>query len=281
MREAVSVESSGEWLPGDLFLPADLGHERIPAIVICHATGSRRSADFEMSQWFSDRGYAVLTFDWRGCIGDPSPRDVIPARVAEDLRAGVTYLQGRSDIDPDRIGVLGRGLGGAFAVIASAADPRIAATICFSGFGDFSRRTALVLGIDAWEEIRSSSEKTINAGHLLGTHPRSAAPPANSFDFSIESVRALFECRPEDVVGDIAPRPLLIVHAADDAMFPRVEAVSIFAKASPQAELAFIDTSDHMEMYRGLNDLVYEASMSRCGWFFGRHLGIRTERTSS
>ena len=279
MREAVTVESSGEWLPGDLFLPE--GHdERIPAIVICHATGSRRATDFEMSQWFGQRGYAVLTFDWRGCIGDPSPRDLFPARIAEDLSAAVTFLQERTDVDPRKIGVLGRGLGGGFAMFAAADDSRIAATICFSGFGDFSRRTALVLGIDAWEEIRSTSAMTVNAAHLLGTH-HIGARPSNSFEFTMASVRALFECRPEDVVRAIAPRPLLIVHAADDAMFPRFEAVSLYVKASPEAELEFIETSDHMEMYPGLNERIYETTMSRCDSFFRRHLAIRTERHSS
>ena len=271
MREAVVVESSGESLPGDLFLPERRGDELVPAIVLCHATGSRRSTDFEMSQWLCDRGYAVLTFDWRGCVGDPSPRDLFPLQIAGDLRAGISYLQGRVDVEADKIGILGRGLGGAFAVMAAAADARVAATICFSGFGDFSRRTALVLGIDAWQQIRTTDAETVNAAHLLGTHPVGTSAP-NSFELSIDSVRALLACRPEDVVGAIAPRPLLILHAADDAMFPRSEAVSLYAKASLDAELEFVDTSDHMEMYPGTNPRVYEATMARCDEFFRRHL---------
>jgi len=271
MRETVVVESTGESLPRDLYLPEHRGDQRVPAIVLCHATGSRRSTDFEMSQWLSDRGYGVLTFDWRGCIGDPSPRDLFPQRIAEDLRAGISYLQERVDVDADKIGILGRGLGGAFAVMAAAADTRVAATICFSGFGDFSRRTALVLGIEAWQQIRTTDATTVNAAHLLGTHPV-GTPSPNSFEFSIESVRALMACRPEEVVGSIAPRPLLIIHASDDAMFPRSEAVSLYAKASLDAELAFIDTSDHMEMYPGPNPGVYEATMARCDDFFRRHL---------
>jgi fermentation-respiration switch protein FrsA (DUF1100 family) len=79
-------------------------------------------------------------------------------------------------------------------------------------------------------------------------------------------------CRPEDVVGTIAPRPLLILHAADDKMFPRSEAVSLYAKASRGAELEFVDTSDHMEMYPGANPRVYVAAMTRCDEFFRRHL---------
>jgi dienelactone hydrolase len=286
MREAVSVESAGELLPGDLFVPDHRGDDRFPAIVLCHATGTRRPTDFQMSQWFCDRGYAVLTFDWRGCVGEPSPRGLFPAKIAEDLSAGVTYVRRRPDVDADKLGLLGRGLGGGFAVLAAAADSRIAATVCLSGFGDFSRRTALVLGIEEWEKIRAdvladpatNGSKAVNAAHLLGVHPRSdhreaaKAAPANSFDFTMDSVRALFACTPEDVVGDIAPRALLVIHAAADAMFPRSEAVSIYAKAAAAAELAVIDTSDHMEMYPGRNERVYTDTMSRCDSFFQRNL---------
>jgi dienelactone hydrolase len=150
-----------------------------------------------MARWLCDRGFAVLTFDWRGCVGAPSPRAVLPDRIAEDLCAGVTYLQSRPDIEPTRIGVLGRGLGGGFAVLAAASDTRIAATVCFSGFGDFSRRTALHLGVEVWDQIRA-------------------------------------------------------LVAAD--------------------EHATVDATDHMEMYPGRNDSVYNHTMNCCEDFLRRHL---------
>jgi dienelactone hydrolase len=282
MRETVTVPSAGELLPGDLCVPDGGTHDRFAAIVLCHATGARRPADFQMARWLCDRGYAVLTFDWRGCVGAPSPRAVLPDRIAEDLCAGVTYLQSRPDIDPTRIGVLGRGLGGGFAVLAAASDTRIAATVCFSGFGDFSRRTALHLGVEVWEQIRAliaaDEHSTVDAAVLLGVPaPISAGGPElprspNSFAFTAESVQALFGCRPEEVVRDVAPRPLLVIHATGDAMFPRSEAVSIYAKARAGAELVFVDATDHMEMYPGRNDSVYNHTMNCCEDFLRRHL---------
>jgi hypothetical protein len=208
---------------------------------------------------------------------------VIPEQIAEDLRAGISYLHSRPDIDPARIGVLGRGLGGGFAVLAAADDTRIAATVCFSGFGDFARRTALHLGVDAWEKIRTQvadDRSTLDAAALLGVHsPASAgdaepALPPNSFDFTAASVGALFACRPEDVARQIAPRALLIIHPSDDAMFPRSEGISIYAKASQGAELSFVETTDHMEMYPGRNDRVYTDTMNRCDAFLRRHFAL-------
>jgi dienelactone hydrolase len=281
MREKVTVESAREHLPGDLFVPDEHGSQSFPAIVLCHATGSRRAADFQMARWLCDRGYAVLTFDWHGCVGEPSPRSVMPEQVADDLRAGVTYLLGRPEVDPARIGMFGRGLGGGFVLLAAAADTRVAATVCYSGFGDFARRTALHLGVDAWDRIRAQiadEQSTVNAAVLLGVHAPGAvsadAPPLpNSFEFTAASVRALFDCRPEDVAARIAPRPLLIVHPTADAMFPRAEAISIYAKSAEHTELSFVETSDHMEMYPGRNDRVYNDAMTRCEAFFRRQLG--------
>jgi hypothetical protein len=59
-------------------------------------------------------------------------------------------------------------------------------------------------------------------------------------------------------------------------MFPRAEAISIYAKATDHTELSFVETSDHMEMYPGRNDRVYNEAMHRCEVFFRRHLGEPT-----
>jgi fermentation-respiration switch protein FrsA (DUF1100 family) len=108
-----------------------------------------------------------------------------------------------------------------------------------------------------------------------GGHTASAteAPrPVKPFEFSMESVRALLAFKPEAVVSRIGPRALLVIHAAEDSMFPRSEAISIYAKASEPSELEFIDTTDHMEMYSGLNEKIYEETMSKCHEFLVRHL---------
>jgi dienelactone hydrolase len=282
VRAAVAVPSSGEVLPGDLYSPARAADRVDSAIVLCHATGSRRATDDAMAQWLCARGHAVLTFDWRGCVGEPSPRSVMPSAIADDLRAAVTFLQGHDGIDARRIGLFGRGLGGGFAVMAAAADPRIAATVCFSGFGDFSRRTALHLGVEEWARIRDEvrcdpagdSNATVAATRLLGSHTSVSAGTAapNPFEFTAESVRALLACRPEEVVHHIAPRPLLIVHATGDAMFPRSEAISLYARCGEGAELAFVETDDHMDMYPGRDERVYEAAMARSDDFLRRQL---------
>jgi len=203
-------------------------------------------------------------------------------RVVEDLIAGISFLATHPSIDPDRLGIIGRGLGGGFAVQAAANDERIKAAICFSGFGDFSRRTALVSGIDHWEQLRRDVRNGkrsggIPTGRVLGSMGHSAGGaevkrPVKPFEFSMESVRALLAFKPEEVVSRIGPRALLVIHAAEDSMFPRSEAISIYAKSSEPSELEFIDTTNHMEMYSGLNDRIYQETMSKCDAFFVRYL---------
>src|SRR3970282_2717546 len=77
-----------------------------------------------------------LCFDYRGW-GDSKGDQrgwVMPTWQAEDIRNGITYLQTRPDIDPDRIATYGSGgTGGGNAVYVAAIDPRVKCAVCYLG----------------------------------------------------------------------------------------------------------------------------------------------------
>src|SRR5262249_41833747 len=55
------------------------------------------------------------------------------ASFADDVRAQVAYLRGRSDIDPQRIALVGHSEGGMIAPMVAAADPQLAAIVLMAG----------------------------------------------------------------------------------------------------------------------------------------------------
>lgn len=63
-------------------------------------------------------GYGVLLLDPRGQGG--SEGDLVRWAGDRDLIAGATYLQGRSDVDPDRVGGFGSSVGGEILLVAAA-----------------------------------------------------------------------------------------------------------------------------------------------------------------
>jgi fermentation-respiration switch protein FrsA (DUF1100 family) len=55
----------------------------------------------------------------------------------------------------------------------------------------------------------------------------------------------MFDFRAEDVVGKIAPRPLLLIHAANDSVTPTEQSVEMFKRAGQPAELHLFSGLDH------------------------------------
>jgi uncharacterized protein len=63
--------------------------------------------------------------------------------------------------------------------------------------------------------------------------------------FPAETAQSMFDFRAEDVVGKIAPRPLLLIHAADDSVTPTEQSIALFARAGQPAELHLFSGVDH------------------------------------
>ena len=121
VSEDVTFQNGPVRLAGTVTVPKGAG--RHPAVILIHgAGGTIPTRDFGYwSSYFSGHGVAVLAFDKRG--GGASTGDANTATyedLADDVLAGLTYLQSRSDIDPDRIGFYGTSNGGYIAPLAAA-----------------------------------------------------------------------------------------------------------------------------------------------------------------
>jgi dipeptidyl-peptidase-4 len=113
-----------------LFLPKDLKPgERRPAIVFVHGGPVRQMLlgyhymqfyhwAYGINQWLANQGYVVLSVNYRSGVGyGRSFRNAANTggrgnAEYQDVLAGGKYLQTRSDVDPDRIGIWGLSYGG-------------------------------------------------------------------------------------------------------------------------------------------------------------------------
>lgn len=140
---AVTVPSAGEELSGLLFAPTGGGPH--PAVVLaggwCYV---KELAQPSFARAFVERGLAALIIDYRhfgGSTGTPR-QHIDPWRQIEDYRNAISFLQGRSDIDPERIGVWGISYSGGHALILAAIDERVRAAV------------SIVPVIDGWDNLR-------------------------------------------------------------------------------------------------------------------------------
>ena len=130
VTEPVSFISGGETLVGRLVVPAGLQNGRLAAVVIAGGqTCVKEQMAERCARRLAEHGYAGLAFDFRG-FGESGgrPRDYESSvRKIEDLRSALSFLAGRSAIDPGRLAALGIGVGAGHVAVEAADDPRVAA----------------------------------------------------------------------------------------------------------------------------------------------------------
>jgi dipeptidyl aminopeptidase/acylaminoacyl peptidase len=153
MPESVTFPAKdGQIAHGQLFLPRDRGASaQRPAVLFFHG-GPRRqmllgfhpmdaySWMYALNQYFAAQGYIVLSVNYRGGIGYGldyrEAKDFGPDGASEvnDLLGAVAYLQGRSDVDPKRLGIWGGSYGGLMTALGLSRAPDVfAAGVDYAG----------------------------------------------------------------------------------------------------------------------------------------------------
>lgn len=125
-------------LAGTLYLPPTAPQTRLPGIVLCHdATplGRRLALHELLARALMERGYAVLTFDFRGVGDSQTPmrlENFSDLDFAQDIRAAVSFLSEQSVIDPSRLFAVGHAFGAGVAMQAGLQDERIKRVVSLS-----------------------------------------------------------------------------------------------------------------------------------------------------
>ncbi len=237
MEERVSFVSEGLKLAGVLHTPPGRRPgEALPALLVLHGFGSTKDSggSIAAARMFEGFGYAALRFDMRGCGESDGERGrVICLEQVEDTRNALTFLAARADVDARRIGVMGQSFGAAVAVYTAGIDRRVAACISAGGWGDGEKKFKKQHeSPEAWKKFTSMLEEGRRRREQTGESIRVPRydivpiPPAlrgnvaagSAMEFPFEVVESMYAFRANDVVGNIAPRPLLLLHPANDSV---------------------------------------------------------------
>ena len=271
-EDIVGIPSAGLKLHGALGVPQGLRPpERRAAFLVLHGFGGNceSAGVIQPTRVLSEFGYVTLRFDMRGCgkSGGEFGR-VICLEQVEDLGHALTFLARHPAVDPDRIGVIGSSFGGAIAVYGAGTNPRIAAVISNGGWGHGERKfRGQHRSPEAWakftamlEEGRAHRARTgqslmVPRGDIVPIPDRvrqnldrqkvEMLAPNSVEKFPAETAQSMFDFRAEEVVGKIAPRPLLLIHAANDSVTPTEQSVEMFKRAGEPTELHLFSGLDH------------------------------------
>ena len=170
-------------LTGDLYTPKDPAEEKLPAIAISGPFGAvKEQASGLYAQTLAERGFITLAFDpsYTGESGG-EPRNVASPDInTEDFSAAVDYLSNRTDVDSDKIGILGICGFGGFGLNAAAMDTRIKATVTSTMY-DMTRVSARGY-FDAMDEnarytLKENLNKQRTEDFKNGTYAKAAGLP--------------------------------------------------------------------------------------------------------
>ena len=177
--ERVAVTTSDSLELAAWYVPSDNG-----AAVVLYPGADRKKE----ARMLIRHGYGVLLLEPRGQGG--SEGDVVRWAGDRDLLAGAAYLQGRADVDADRIGAIGFSIGGETLLETAAQSPAFRAVVS-EGAGERAGQTDTTGPLSFL--IDSSQALTTAAITVFSNH----GPPPPIVDR----------------IGLIAPRSVMLIHA--------------------------------------------------------------------
>lgn len=263
MQQRVTFESDGWSLAGVVHVPDDLADgEQRPAVICLHGFGGSKDGPSHVGEasLYESFGYVSFRFDMRGCGESGGVRGwLLCHEQVVDTRSALTWLAAQPYVDPAAIAVSGQSMGGAIALYTGGVDERVAAVISVGGWGNGARKLeGQHPGEGEWERflgmLEQGRQMKAETGETLMVkrwdivpvpeHLRALLPADRIMDLPIDTAQSIYDFRPDDVIGGIDPRPLLIYHGANDSVTPTSEPLELFRRANGVPELAILK-GDH------------------------------------
>jgi uncharacterized protein len=284
----INFFSEGYKLDGTIYLPDDYKPgEKRPAII--PNSGYQGINEFYpklFARNLTEAGYVCLGFDYRGFAKSEGFQGrVILDEQVEDIRNAITFLSLQDEVDSERIGLLGWGMGASNVVRVTAKDKRVKAVAALNGFYDGERWLRSIHSYIEWKEILKmvveDRKQRVLTGKSKLADPFIHYPldPATA-DYVNKELRvfsafgnqavlqftdSILDLKTETAVKDVKV-PIFIAHGKDNLLHPVDEAYSLYEAANEPKQLYIIDGKHNDFMYH--EDEVFQDMIAQIKTFF-------------
>ena len=199
------------------------------AIILLHGYKANRSTMLPIAAMLIRHGYGVIIPDFRGHGESEGERITFGHDEVRDVEATFQYILTRSEVDPERIGLLGNSMGSATALLYAAENPAIKAVVAQSPY--------------------ATLEDMVQANvRRLGFPTFPLAPMMlffieREFGFPVDTVAPIRH------IGQISPRPVLILMGGKDTWVNPEGGRQLYAAAGEPRELWFDPELGHLEFH--------------------------------
>ena len=247
----------GLYVTGNLYIPKNLEKPAPAILYVCghspvkkdQISYGNKTAYQHHGAWFARNGYVCLVIDtlqmgeiegihhgtyrykmwWWNCRG------YSPAGVeAWNCIRALDYLQTRSEVDPEKIGVTGRSGGGAYSWWTAALDDRIKAAVPVAGITDLQNHV-----------VDGCVEGHCDCMYIVNTY---------RWDYPL-------------VAALVAPRPLLISNSDKDTIFPLDGVIRLHEKVRQIYKLYDAEKNLGLNITEGPHKDTQELQVHAFVWF--------------
>jgi dipeptidyl aminopeptidase/acylaminoacyl peptidase len=197
---------------------------RPQGIILIHGVNANRMAMLPTAALLAEAGFHLLLLDLRGHGESGESLNSYGYYEALDAQVGADYLSALPEVE--RIGVLGVSLGGAAVARAAAEDSRLQAVVIQTSY------SSLPAAVDDAFETMTIFPKRPFAPLIVALAERRVEITIDQVD----SARDL---------ATLSPRAVLIIHAANDHLFPVEHALKMYNVAGEPKELWIIEDFGH------------------------------------
>jgi alpha-beta hydrolase superfamily lysophospholipase len=199
------------------------------AVILLHGYKADRSTMLPIAAMLIRHGYGVIMPDFRGHGESEGERITFSHDEVRDVEAAYQYLLNRSEVDPQRIGLLGNSMGSATALLYAAENPAIKAVVAQSPY--------------------TTVEDMVQANVRRLGFPAFPLAPMMSFfierklGFSVETIAPIRH------IGQISPRAVFILMGGKDTWVNPEGGQQLYAAAGEPRELWFDSEMGHLEFH--------------------------------
>ena len=203
-RESVVLENNNQKIFGIFHRP--LREKKCPAVLICHGLGGHKTGKYRLyvalSTLLSKAGIASFRLDFRGSGDSEGEFEdmTLDSEISDALKA-IDFLCQNPYVDSSRIGMFGRSIGGAVALMAA-------------------RRFGHIKSLAMWAPVFSGEQWVEKWSYLhtegLNESQRRELMRINGQIPGYEFYKQLFSFKMEDELYDLRNAPLLHIHGEKD-----------------------------------------------------------------
>lgn len=287
-KRAVTIWSDGVRMVGDLYLPKGLKPtDKLPAVLFCAGTGgTKKGTPQQMAPRFVQAGFVFLAFDYRGWgesdsrlmsldkqpLPDAKNEITVHARAirwqmdfadqAMDIRAALSFLSGETNVDAQRLGILGTSYGGGLVTWTAGNDPRVKCVAAqVGGMGGGRRPAADRRAYElAAKQARGETEpvpfETGKMGGKMAAYENMRVNPAKGIGYN--AMEAAEKIRVPMIIIDAEKDELIDIHQNGEKVS------EILKKNSVPVAYHVMPGITHYGIYREAFD---EATKLELAWF--------------